>query len=223
MSRFAHVRAVLFDLDGTLVDSAPDLGAAADRMRVARGLPSLAQEHYRPRAGSGERGMLAVAFGVDPDHADYPSLKDEFFLHYERCMMDHTGPFDGVAHLVADLSRRGLVWGVVTNKAARFAEPLTRALDLFAGASVLVCGDTTPHTKPHPAPLLEAARRLDIAPAQCMYVGDDHRDILAGQAAGMSTVAAAYGYLGLIADPLAWGADAAIKSPLGLLELLAPA
>jgi phosphoglycolate phosphatase len=223
MSRFSHVRAVLFDLDGTLVDSAPDLGAAADRMRVARGLAPLASAHYRPRAGSGARGMLAVAFGIDPEHADYTAMKDEFFVHYERCMMDTTSPFEGVAPLVADLSRRGLVWGVVTNKSARYAEPQTRAIDLFTTASVLVCGDTTPHTKPHPAPLLEAARRIGMDPSHCLYVGDDHRDILAGQAAGMSTVAATYGYLGQVADPLQWGADAAIKSPLALLELLAPA
>ena len=223
MTRFPHVRAVLFDLDGTLVDSAPDLGAAADRMRVARGLSPLTSSHYRPRAGSGARGMLSVAFGIDPDHADYPALKDEFFVHYERCMMDTTGPFEGVAPLVADLARRGLVWGVVTNKSARFAEPQTRAIDLFSTAAVLVCGDTTPHTKPHPAPLLEAARRIGVAPSHCLYVGDDHRDILAGQAAGMATVAATYGYLGQVADPLQWGADAAIKSPLALLELLAPA
>ena len=223
MTRFSHVRAVLFDLDGTLVDSATDLGAAADRMRVARGLSPLTSSHYRPRAGSGARGMLSVAFGIDPDHADYPALKDEFFVHYERCMMDTTGPFEGVAPLVADLSRRGLVWGVVTNKSARFAEPQTRAIDLFSTAAVLVCGDTTPHTKPHPAPLLEAARRIGVAPSHCLYVGDDHRDILAGQAAGMATVAATYGYLGQVADPLQWGADAAIKSPLALLELLAPA
>ena len=223
MSRFAHIRAVLFDLDGTLVDSASDLGAAADHMRVARGLPPLPRAHYRPRAGSGARGMLAVAFDIDPEHADYPAMRDEFFVHYARCMMDNTGPFDGVRPLVADLARRGLVWGVVTNKSARFAEPLTQAIDLFATASVLVCGDTTAHTKPHPAPLLEAARRIGLTPAQCLYVGDDHRDILAGQAAGMSTVAATYGYLGQLADPLRWGADAAINSPLGLLELLTPA
>ena len=223
MADFHRVRAVLFDLDGTLVDSAADLGAAADRMREARGQPALPAARYRPRAGSGARGMLAEAFGVDPDHADYPALKDEFFTHYERCMMDSSRPFDGVATLVASLQARGLVWGVVTNKSARFAEPMTRAFDLFATASVLVCGDTTPHTKPHPAPLLEAARRIGMAPAHCVYVGDDHRDILAGRAAGMATVAATYGYLGQVADPLQWGADAAIKSPLALLELLAPA
>lgn len=221
--RLAPVRAVLFDLDGTLVDSATDLGAAADRMRVARGLPALDAGLYRPHAGSGARGMLSVAFGLQPDHAAYAAHKDEFFVHYEACMMDHTVPFEGVAQLVRSLTERPLVWGVVTNKSARFAEPLTRALDLFATASVLVCGDTTPHTKPHPAPLLEAARRIGVPPDACVYVGDDHRDILAGRAAGMQTVAATYGYLGAVADPGAWGADAAIKSPLGLLELLSPA
>lgn len=223
MQRLADVRVVLFDLDGTLIDSAGDLGAAADRMRLARGLAPLPGAQYRPRAGSGARGMLAAAFGIGPDHADFGTLKDEFLDHYERCMMDTTRPFDGVATLVEELDRRGLAWGVVTNKAARFAEPLTRAFDLFGRSAVLVCGDTTPHTKPHPAPLLEAARRIGVAPGACVYVGDDHRDVLAGKAAGMATVAAGYGYLGQVPDPLQWGADAAIYSPPGLLELLAPA
>ena len=222
-ARFSHVQAVLFDLDGTLIDSAPDLGAAADQMRVDRGLPSLPLEDYRPMAGSGARGMLAVAFDVTPESPGFEALKDEFFVNYTRCMMQRTRPFDGAGALVADLSRRGLVWGVVTNKAARFSEPLTRAMDMFATATVVVSGDTTPHTKPHPAPLLEAARRIGMDPAACMYVGDDHRDILAGQAAGMATVAACYGYLGRTAEPGQWGADAAIKSPLDLLQLLDPA
>jgi phosphoglycolate phosphatase len=214
---------VLFDLDGTLVDSAPDLGAAADQMRLERGLPSLPHELYRPMAGSGARGMIEVAFGVVPGHAEFDRLKDEFFVHYTRCLNQRTRAFDGAPALVDVLSRRGLYWGVVTNKAARFAEPLARAMDMFATAAVLVSGDTTPHIKPHPAPLLEAARRLEVEPGVCIYVGDDERDIVAGRAAGMSTVAACYGYLGRDADPVRWGADAAINSPLGLLELLAPA
>ena len=219
-SRLAHVRAVLFDLDGTLIDSAPDLGAAADRMRLARGLPALPIETYRPMAGSGARGMLDVAFGVAPDHAAFAALKEEFFIYYERCMMQRTRVFDGVGDLVQGLTRRGLPWGIVTNKAARFSEPQTLALGLRSGAAVLVSGDTTPHLKPHPAPLLEAARRIGMEPSACVYVGDDERDIQAGRAAGMMTVAATYGYLGRGADATGWGADAAIYSPLELLELL---
>ena len=222
-ARFAAVRAVLFDLDGTLIDSAPDMGAAADQMRTDRGLPSRPLEDYRPMAGSGARGMIEVAFDIAPGDPDFEALKTEFFVNYTRCMLQRTRPFLGVGALVAGLSSRGLVWGVVTNKAARFSEPLTRAMDVFATAAVLVSGDTTPHTKPHPAPLFEAAQRLGLAPDACMYVGDDHRDILAGRAAGMATVAACYGYLGRAADPGQWGADAEIKSPLDLLQLLAPA
>lgn len=221
--RLASVRTVLFDLDGTLIDSAPDLGAAADRMRVHRGMPSLPASHYRPRAGSGARGMLAVAFGVTPEEAAYAALKDEFFRHYEACMMERTAAFAGVDEVLAALGHRAWRWGIVTNKAARYSEPIAHALGLSAAAAVLVSGDTTPHTKPHPAPLLEAARRIGVDPATCVYVGDDERDILAGRAAGMATVAATYGYLGTGSHPDHWGADAAIKSPLELLELLAPA
>ena len=220
--RFGPLRAVLFDLDGTLIDSAPDLGAAADKMRLDRGLPSLAQDLYRPMAGAGARGMIGVALGITPEHAEFALLKEEFFANYERCMTDSTFAFDGVPSLVGQLEQLGLVWGVVTNKSGRFTDPLTRAMPLFARAAVVISGDTTPHAKPHPAPLLEAARRLGLAPAQCVYVGDDERDIIAGLAAGMSTVAATYGYLGSQADTALWGAHAQIHSPLALLELLAP-
>ena len=220
---FSHVQAVLFDLDGTLIDSAPDLGAAADKMRVDRGLPSLALAHYRPMAGAGARGMIGVAFGLTPEHADFAALREEFFANYERCMTQSTYAFDGVPELIAHLVALDLPWGVVTNKAARFTVPLTRAMPLFASARTVVSGDTTPHAKPHPAPLLEAARRLAIEPARCLYVGDDERDIVAGLAAGMGTVAATYGYLGQKADPSQWGAQAIINSPGGLLQLLAKA
>ena len=218
--RLVHVRAVLFDLDGTLIDSAPDLGAAADRMRLARGLPALSPGRYRPMAGSGARGMLDVAFGVAPEHPAFAALKEEFFLYYAHCMMDRTCAFAGVCDLVQGLTRRGLVWGIVTNKAARFSEPQTQALGLRSAAGVLISGDTTAHLKPHPAPLLEAARRLAVEPSTCVYVGDDERDIQAGRAAGMATVAANYGYLGVGADTSRWGADATINSPLELLKLL---
>jgi phosphoglycolate phosphatase len=218
---FSDIQAVLFDLDGTLVDSAPDLGAAADKMRVARGLPSLPLSEYRPMAGAGARGMLGVAFGMTPEHADFPVMREEFFQNYEQCMTQRTHVFDGVAELVSQLQQAGLLWGVVTNKASRFTDPFTQSLPLFASASAVVSGDTTPHAKPHPAPLLEAARRIGIAPRHCVYVGDDERDIVAGKAAGMATVAATYGYLGSQADVLRWKADATVDAPLQVLLLLA--
>jgi N-acetyl-D-muramate 6-phosphate phosphatase len=217
---FANVRAVLFDLDGTLIDSAPDLGAAADKMRVDRGLPSLPLEEYRHMAGAGARGMLGIAFGMAPDHPGYDAMREEFFVNYERCMTQRTYAFEGIPELIAQLRARGLAWGVVTNKSMRFTGPLTQGMDLFATAATVVGGDSTPHSKPHPEPLLEAARRLDLAPGHCIYVGDDERDVVAGRAAGMGTVAATYGYLGGNAAAAPWGADAHITSPLELLPLL---
>jgi phosphoglycolate phosphatase len=219
--RFTDVQAVLFDLDGTLVDSAPDLAAAVDDMRVRRGLASLPLAHYRPMAGAGARGMLGIAFDVLPDDADFPALREEFFSNYERCLTDRTQAFDGVPDMLAALSASGLPWGVVTNKAARFTEPLTRAMALFANASTIISGDTTAHAKPHPMPLLEAAKRIGVAPERCVYVGDDERDIVAGLAAGMGTVAVTYGYLGQKADTSAWGAHATINSAQELLQLIA--
>lgn len=217
---FFNIRAVLFDLDGTLVDSAPDLGAAADKMRVDRGLPSLPLDRYRPMAGAGARGMLGEAFGITPEHPDFPALREEFFTNYEACMTQRTHAFEGIPALVQALCEQRLLWGVVTNKSERFALPLTRAMDLFSTAGVVVGGDTTPHAKPHPAPLLEAAQRIGVAPHQCIYVGDDERDIVAGLAAGMGTVAASYGYLGNKTDTASWGAHASINSPVELLQLL---
>ena len=223
MSRLAHIQAVLFDLDGTLIDSAPDLGRAADKMRTDRGLPSLPDALYRPLAGAGARGMLQVAFAIDPQHADYEAMRDEFFANYERAMTVRTYAFDGVPQLLRELQQQQRRWGVVTNKMARFTDPLTQAMPLFEQASVVISGDTTPHAKPHPEPLFEAARRLGLAPAHCLYVGDDARDIVAGRAAGMLTVAATYGYLGEKAEVDQWGADWCIESPLALLKILASA
>ncbi len=220
MSRVFDVKAVLFDLDGTLIDSAPDLGMAADQLRTDRGLPSLPLEAYRPMAGAGARGMLGVAFGMTPDHPEYETLREEFFVNYERRMTVLTRAFDGVPEMVEALVARGLAWGVVTNKSMRFAGPLARQMPLFATAGTVVGGDSTPHAKPHPAPLLEAARQLGLAPAQCLYVGDDERDIVAGRAAGLPTVAALYGYLGSQTDVAAWGADAHIEAPMNLLAML---
>ena len=218
--RFDHIRAVLFDLDGTLVDSAPDLAGAVDGMRVKRGLPSLPLVDYRPMAGAGARGMLGIAFGLAPDHPDFNDLREEFFVAYEGRLTQETQVFHGIPELLATLTQRGLPWGVVTNKASRFTVPLTQAMSLFRTAGAIVSGDTTPHAKPHPAPLLEAARLLGLDPACCMYVGDDERDIVAGLAAGMATVAATYGYLGQQSDVSRWGAHAVIHSPAELQQLL---
>ena len=218
--KFEHVQAVLFDLDGTLIDSAPDLGAAVDKMRVARGMSSLPLSHYRPMAGAGARGMIGLAFGWTPEHPDYEQLKEEFFVNYESCMTERTFAFEGVVQLIDRLVQLKMPWGVVTNKSKRFTEPLTQAMPLFASATVVISGDTTPHAKPHPAPLLEAAKRLGIDPAACVYVGDDERDIVAGHAAQMKTVAATYGYLGAKSDVQSWNAHAQIETPAQLLDLL---
>jgi phosphoglycolate phosphatase len=220
MMKFENVQAVLFDLDGTLIDSAPDLGAAVDKMRVARGMSSLPLSHYRHMAGAGARGMIGLAFGWTPDHPEYEQLKEEFFVNYESCMTERTFAFEGVVELIQSLERMQMPWGVVTNKSKRFAEPLTQAMPLFASAAVVISGDTTPHAKPHPAPLLEAAKRLGVDPAACVYVGDDERDIVAGHAAQMRTVAATYGYLGAQSDVQHWQAHAQIDSPEQLLKLL---
>ena len=220
MTRLQHIQAVLFDLDGTLIDSAPDLGAAADKLRTDRGLPSLPLDLYRPLAGAGARGMLKVAFDMDTSHPDYDALREAFFRNYEAAMTERTYAFDGIAELLQALQDKGLRWGVVTNKMARFTDPLTQAMPLFASASVVISGDTTPHAKPHPEPLFEAARRLGLSPSHCVYVGDDERDIVAGRAAGMPTVAARYGYLGEKADVSTWQADWQIQAPLDLLQIL---
>ena len=217
---FKDITAVLFDLDGTLIDSAPDLGAAADKMRTDRGLPSLPLDGYRFMAGAGARGMLSVAFGMTPLHQDFEAMKEEFCKNYELDLTGRTYAFEGVAEMIDHISRANLKWGVVTNKSQRFTLPLTQAMPLFKTALTIVSGDTTPHAKPHPAPVIEAARQLGMAPERCIYVGDDERDIVAGRAAGMLTVAAAYGYLGASADTAAWGADAVIESPSALLQLL---
>lgn len=216
----SSVRCVLFDLDGTLIDSAPDLGGAANAVRRARGLQPLPDTAYRPHAGAGARGMLYAAFGLRPSDPDYEALKVQVLDQYERRMTARTRPFDGVEQLIDSLLRHRLLWGVVTNKAERFTHPLAAALPLLAGAATIVSGDTTPHLKPHPAALHEALRRLDLAAEHCIYVGDDERDVQAGRAAGMRTVAVRYGYLTPDRPIEHWGADVIIDQPLELLKWL---
>ncbi|TSE26448.1 Phosphoglycolate phosphatase [Tepidimonas sediminis] len=218
--RWRDVRAVLFDLDGTLLDTAPDLGHAANLLRQRRGLPPLPLARYRPHASSGARGMLAIALGLQPGDDGFEAARAEYLAVYEEVMLRATAPFEGVLPLVQALDAAGLPWGVVTNKVERFALPIAARVEPLPRAAVVIGGDTTPHAKPHPAPLLEAARRLGLEPAACLYVGDDERDIVAGRAAGMRTVAARYGYLGHAADVATWGADAHIDHPQQLLNFL---
>lgn len=212
--------AVLFDLDGTLVDSAPDLAGAGNDMRRDRGLPELPFERLRPMVGSGARGMVGAAFGVTPDDVAFPALRDEFLSRYESRLTRESRVFDAMLPVLDTLDAASVPWGIVTNKISRYTGPLVEALGLAARAAVVICGDTTPHAKPHPAPLLEAARRLGVTAARCVYVGDDLRDVQAGRAAGMRTIAVAWGYLGQ-GEPIgAWQADDVIDRPAQLLKLL---
>jgi 2-phosphoglycolate phosphatase len=211
---------VLFDLDGTLIDSAPDLAGAANAMRVARGRPALALEALRPMVGSGARGMVGIAFGAKPGDADYDALRDEFLARYAAGLLERTAVFAAVAPVLDRLDAAGLRWGIVTNKAERFTHPIVAGLGLDRRAAVVICGDTTPHSKPHPAPLLEAARRAGVTAAECIYVGDDHRDVMAGRAAAMATLVAAWGYLGQGEPMHAWQADAVLSDPQELLQWL---
>jgi N-acetyl-D-muramate 6-phosphate phosphatase len=216
-----RTQAVLFDLDGTFADTAPDLGHALNTLLEARGRTSLALEQVRMVASSGARGMLGVGFGIEPGDPAYADLAAEFLDLYERNLCRHTCLFPGIEALLDAIEARGLRWGIVTNKAERFTLPLLRLLGLDSRAGCVVCGDSTPHRKPHPGPLLAAAAQLGIVPAACIYLGDDERDMIAGRAAGMKVAVAEYGYLGLGNPPEAWPADLRIGNPLELLAQIA--
>jgi phosphoglycolate phosphatase len=214
------VDAILFDLDGTLADTAGDLAGALNRIRSERGLDPLPVESLRPHASSGARGMIGAGLGVRPEDSDYPALRDAFLAHYEACLAETTRLFEGVAELLDALDARALPWGIVTNKVARFTLPVVAALNLAGRAATVVSGDTTPHAKPHPEPLLHAARALRVPASRCVYVGDDLRDITAGNAAGMATLVARWGYLGTGEPHERWPAAGGADHPLGLLDWL---
>jgi 2-phosphoglycolate phosphatase len=214
------VRAVLFDLDGTLADTAGDLAAAINRIRTDRSLPPVSLDVLRPHASHGARGMIGAAFGIGREHAEFELLRDTFLDYYAAALFDKTRLFDDAEKVLAEIERRGLRWGIVTNKASRFTLPLLERLSLSTRTVAIICGDTTPNAKPHPEPLLAAGLALSVDPSDCVYVGDAERDIIAGRAAGMKTLIASYGYLGADDTPERWAADGAIHSLPELLDWL---
>jgi 2-phosphoglycolate phosphatase len=212
-------RAVLFDFDGTLADTAPDLAAAVNRMRSDFGREPLPLERLRPFASAGARGLLHAAFGLKPDAAEYKAMREEFLdLYAETCCL-RTRLFPGIAELLRELESREVRWGVVTNKATRFTERILSHLKLKPDC--VACGDTTAHLKPHPASLLHAAGQLDLAPQACCYLGDDLRDMTAARAAGMRPIAVEWGYHHPDSGrPGSWEAEAVIAHPIEVLKLL---
>jgi N-acetyl-D-muramate 6-phosphate phosphatase len=213
------IKAFLFDLDGTLADTAPDLAYALNTLRASRGMPPLPLAATRPVTSHGARGLLGVGFEITPGDPEYDALRDEFLALYEANLCRATSLFPGMPELLSGLEARGLPWGVVTNKLERFALPLLARLDLSARTACVIGGDTTPRSKPHPEPLLAASRRIGIEPEACVYVGDDRRDVEAGHAAGMKTVVAGWGYLNGN-DAETWGGDWMLNEPQDLLRLI---
>jgi 2-phosphoglycolate phosphatase len=214
------MKAVLFDLDGTLADTAPDLGHALNLLRERHGLAPLAQEIIRPYASHGTVGLFDIGFGLTPQDERFAPMREEYLTLYTANLCLHTTLFPGMAELLDALEARGIAWGVVTNKPARFTEPLLELLGLTSRAASIVSGDTCPHPKPHPEPLLYAAREIGVAPQSCLYVGDAERDIEAARAAGMPALVAAYGYLGENDKPETWQAQSIIDAPAEIMRYL---
>ncbi|MBS1145587.1 MAG: 2-phosphoglycolate phosphatase, prokaryotic:HAD-superfamily hydrolase, subfamily variant 1 [Proteobacteria bacterium] len=212
--------AVLFDLDGTLADTAPDLGWAANALREEEGLAPLPLATLRPWTSQGVRGLLRVAFEIAPGDTAYDHLAHRFLALYAERLCVDTRLFDGVAELLDELETLGLAWGIVTNKRMRFTDPLVAQLGLTPRTTCVVSGDTTAEAKPSPLPILHACQLLNCRPERTLYVGDDRRDIVAGNAAGCRTVAAAYGYLGDSGPIPVWGADLLIETPMDLAGYL---
>jgi len=213
------IKAVFFDLDGTLADTAPDLTHALNKVRGSRGLAPLPLTITRPVASHGARGLLGIGLNVVPQDPVYDTLRDEFLSFYAANLCRETTLFPGMPELLSQLEQRGLPWGVVTNKVERFTLPLLEQLGLCARTACVVGGDTTPRSKPHPDPLLAASRIVRVHPGDCVYVGDDRRDIEAGRAAGMRTAVAKWGYLSGN-DSETWGSDWMLAHPGELLETL---
>lgn len=214
------IKAVLFDLDGTIADTAPDLGHALNRMLLARGLDELPITLIRTEASAGSRGLLRLGFNIQPNDNGYVSMRDEFLRNYTERLCHDTQLFPGMAELLDQLEARNLPWGIVTNKPARFTQPLIQLLSLTQRAACVISGDETSHAKPHPEPLLVASQKIAVTPSECIYLGDDFRDVQASLAAGMLPIVANYGYLGNGQPPETWGAKYHIDHPRDLLTYL---
>ncbi|MBL8251783.1 MAG: phosphoglycolate phosphatase [Candidatus Competibacter sp.] len=217
---FESLACVLFDLDGTLVDTAPDLAAALNRLRAERELAPVPVEAIRPTVSQGSPGMLKTAFGVLPDDPLYPELNQRFLRSYRSAIAVESALFSGMAEVLAHLESRAIPWGVVTNKPAWLTEPLLEGLALRSRAACVVSGDTLDKAKPDPEPLLYACERLATSPQRSLYVGDAERDIVAGKRAGMRTLVAGFGYLSAEDRPERWGADGLLDRPDDLLAWL---
>jgi 2-phosphoglycolate phosphatase len=211
---------ILFDLDGTLVDTAPDLGYALNLQRERYGLQALPLSEIRPFASHGSRGLLSVGFNLSPEDARFADMRQEYLGLYDQVFTRSPVLFKGIEAVLVEIESRKTPWGIVTNKPRRFSEPLIRALQLHGRVSCLVCGDDAPRAKPHPDTLLMACKMTGAVPSDCVYVGDAERDVQAGRAAGMKTVVALFGYIDVTDRPEEWGADAMITEPGELLGLL---
>lgn len=212
--------AVLFDLDGTFADTAPDLGAALNHLLNIHDRPPLPLEAIRPQASHGSAGLLKLGFSIEPDAPGFTELRDAFLDYYASHICIHTTLFPGMAELVETLEQRGLPWGIVTNKPHRFTLPLMQALGYAQRAACLISGDTCARAKPFPDPLLKASELLKVAPQHCLYLGDDKRDAEAAQAAGMRCIIARYGYISSPKELSSWPAQGGIDSPCQLLHYL---
>ncbi|KJH81425.1 N-acetylmuramic acid 6-phosphate phosphatase MupP [Pseudomonas sp. KSR10] len=215
-----RLRAVLFDMDGTLLDTAPDFIAVAQAMRLARGLDRVPDQQVRDVVSGGARAMVLSAFDVDPLSDEFEVLRLEFLDRYQEHCAVESRLYEGMEELLVEIEKTNLIWGVVTNKPLRFAEPIMHQLGLASRSAVLVCPDHVSKSKPDPEPMLLACSQLDLDPSTVLFVGDDLRDIESGRAAGSRTAAVRYGYVHPDDDPDTWGADMVVDHPLELLALL---
>ena len=215
------VDAVLFDLDGTLVDTAPDLAYALNQQRLMHGLIEMPFELIRPYASHGTQGLLQIGFSIGPDHPAFADLRSEYLDLFQNNGNPYSQLFPGMMELLAELESRGIPWGIVTNKPAYLTRPLIAGLGLDDRAACIISGDSCVNPKPHPEPLLTACREIGVLPSTCVYIGDAERDIEAAHACGMPAIIAEYGYIGPHDQPLHWHADGFIKTPTALLDFLA--